>query len=168
MLESSTIRNWISNPTRLLLPPSSSSQPMIEPAIHQFSFNPFPALVIGLVGYSMSTHHQMYQFQIDLHSLWGNLLILFSIFRILSYCFLYLRPPTSFLPTRPPTEAIASLFLTCSGVASVLSMEEITFFAMRNGLDDKGVVLNLTVVIVLIWFSWILILFGFNGWAWRN
>lgn len=46
------------------------------------SFNPFPALVIGVTGLAMSAHHQAYVFAIEVHALWGNLLALSAIFRI--------------------------------------------------------------------------------------
>lgn len=31
----------------------------------------------------MASHHQTYLFQVQVHTLWGNLLLLFGIFRIL-------------------------------------------------------------------------------------
>jgi hypothetical protein len=37
------------------------------------------------------------------------------------------------MPSRPPTEAIASFFLTAGGLAFISSAEPITFAAMRNG-----------------------------------
>jgi hypothetical protein len=77
-----------------------------KPPTWSGSFNPFPALVIGLVsamsplglsehgaatlicallcqtGLVMGSHHQKYVFAIQIHALWGNFLALFGVFRI--------------------------------------------------------------------------------------
>lgn len=157
LLESRTVRAWLATPATR----ASSLDParIAQPASSSFSFNPFPALVIGVTGVVMSAHHQAYQFQgecatlphlswlelkislvsVEIHALWGYLLAAFSVFRFLTYFFLYLRPPASILPSRPPTEALASLFLACGGVVFVLSTEQITFAAMRHQADDMMV-----------------------------
>lgn len=46
------------------------------------SFNPFPALVIGVTGLAMSAHHQAYVLAIEVHALWGNLLAIFAVLRV--------------------------------------------------------------------------------------
>lgn len=46
------------------------------------SFNPFPALVIGVTGLAMSAHHQPYVLAVEVHTLWGNLLALFGVLRV--------------------------------------------------------------------------------------
>jgi hypothetical protein len=92
----------------------------------------------------MSAHHQDYVFQVTIHALWGYLLAGFSLFRLLTYFFLYVAPPKeSVMPSRPPTEAMAAVSLACGGVVFVLSDEEITFAAMRHGWDDMMAFLNL-------------------------
>ena len=55
----------------------------------------------------------------------------------MTYFFLWLGPPKSILPSRPPTEALGSFFLTCGGLVFILSTEEITFAAMRRGRDGE-------------------------------
>ncbi|GAA5993823.1 hypothetical protein JCM5350_007864 [Sporobolomyces pararoseus] len=163
LLESRTVRSWLATPAT-----QASSQDhsrIARPASSSFSFNPFPALVIGVTGIAMSAHHQTYQFQVEIHAMWGVLLAAFSLFRFLTYFFLYLRPPASILPSRPPTEALASLFLSCGGVVFVLSTEQITFAAMRHQADDMMAFLNVTFAFVCICFLWIAVLFGIKGWA---
>src|SRR4051812_34464039 len=92
----------------------------------------------------MSAHHQDYVFQVTIHALWGYLLAGFSLFRLLTYFFLYVAPAKeSIMPSRPPTEAMAAVSLACGGVVFVLSDEEITFAAMRHGWDDMMAFLNL-------------------------
>lgn len=80
----------------------------------------------------MSAHHQEYQFSVTVHALWGTFLAGFAVLRILTYTFLYLRPPASILPSRPPTEALASFCLAAGGIVFILSTEEVIFWAMRN------------------------------------
>ena len=57
--------------------------------------------------------------------------------RCLTYFFLWLGPPRSILPSRPPSEALASFLLSCGGLIFILSDEEITFAAMRRGYDGS-------------------------------
>lgn len=87
-------------------------------------------------------HQQTYRFQTDIHALWGTLLALFATFRLLTYFFHFLRPPTSVLPSRPPTEALAAMCVTGGGAVFILSTEQMTFAAMRHGFDNKMVSLR--------------------------
>lgn len=120
-----------------------------RPTSYAFPFNPFPALVIGVTGVAMAAHHQDYVYEVSVHSLWGNLLAGFSVCRTLSYFFLWLRPPTSsIMPSRPPTEALASFCLASGGFVFMLSSEEVSFVVMRNDFGDIMMILNLTVAIV--------------------
>ncbi|GAA5875917.1 hypothetical protein JCM3774_005815 [Rhodotorula dairenensis] len=162
-LESRTVRAWLSTPAAETSGRSLNAIP--PPPSAAFSFNPFPALCIGVTGVAMAAHHQTYQFQVDIHALWGNLLGAFAAFRFLTYFFLFLRPPSSILPSRPPTEALASLALTCGGVVFILSVEQVTFAAMRHHADDVMAFLNLTVAVVCAWFFWTACLFAIKGWA---
>jgi hypothetical protein len=136
-----------------------------EPPSYAASFNPFPAIVIGITGAAMSAHHQTYLFQVQIHALWGNLLTAFAVIRCLTYFFVWLRPPHSILASRPPTEAVASFFLACGGLAFMLSTEQVTFAAMRRGHDDVMMFLNFTVAVVCFIFSWSLIVLTIKGWA---
>ncbi|PWN37654.1 uncharacterized protein FA14DRAFT_107185, partial [Meira miltonrushii] len=136
------------------------------PPSYSFSFNPFPALVIGVTGIAMAAHHQDYVYEVSIHSLWGNLLAGFSVLRFMTYFFLWLRPPTSsIMPSRPPTEALASFSLACGGLVFMLSSEEVSFVAMRNGFGDFMMILNVTVAIVALLFCWIAGLMVLKAWA---
>lgn len=75
--------------------------------------------------------------QVQIHALWGNLLLSFSVLRCLTYFFLWLGPPRSILPSRPPTEALGSFFLACGGLVFMFSTEEVTIAAMRRGRDGE-------------------------------
>ncbi|KAK4704761.1 hypothetical protein P7C70_g1445, partial [Phenoliferia sp. Uapishka_3] len=161
LMESRKIRSWLAQTA--IAASDRHVEDIVEPASASFSFNPFPAFIIGVTGVAMSTHHQVYQFQIDIHALWGILLGAFAAFRLMTYFFLFLRPPASILPSRPPTEALASFCLTAGGLVFILSTEQVTLGAMRAGWDDMMAFLNISIALVSIWLFWILALFALKG-----
>ncbi|KAJ3517560.1 hypothetical protein NLJ89_g425 [Agrocybe chaxingu] len=165
-IESKRIRNWLASSTSASVShPSDLPQEAIEePPSYSGSFNPFPALVIGVTGAAMAAHAQTYLFQVQIHSLWGNLLVAFSVLRCFTYFFLWLGPPKSILPSRPPTEALGSFFLACGGLVFMFSTEEVTIAAMRRGRDDVMMFLNVAVALTCCAFCWTLMVVGFKGW----
>lgn len=152
-LESRRLRHWLAAISTASLKASRrNSNAVAEPASYRGSFNPFPALVIGVTGAAMSAHFQTYVFQVSvshihsqcmcqrqgkvqIHALWGHCLTGFAVLRLLTYLFVWLSPPRSILPSRPPSEALAGFSLACGGLIFIMSDEEITFAAMRRGFD---------------------------------
>ncbi|KAL1708522.1 hypothetical protein EV121DRAFT_254228 [Schizophyllum commune] len=164
-IESRRIRRWLSSATISSIQSSNMPQDSVaEPPSYIASFNPFPALVIGVTGSAMSAHFQPYVFQVDIHVMWGNLLLAWSVLRCFTYFFLWVSPPRSILPSRPPTEALGSFFLTCGGLMFMLSTEEVTIAAMRRGRDDKMMFLNVAVAFTCIAFCWTICMVGYKGW----
>ena len=164
-IESKRIRRWLAAGATTALPAAHRSQEAVaEPPSYVASFNPFPALCIGITGAAMSAHFQTYLFQVQIHALWGNLLTGFAVMRCLTYFFLWLGPPRSILPSRPPTEALASFLLACGGLEFMFSTEELTIAAMRQGRDDVMMFLNVGVAITCLAFGWTLLVVGFKGW----
>lgn len=164
-IESIRIRRWLSS--GIFVPPDiRRMEPdlTVEPPSYLSSFNPFPAMVIGVTGAAMASHEQPYVFQVQIHQLWGNLLVAFSVLRCLTYFFLWLSPPRSIFPSRPPTEALASFFLACGGLVFMFSTEEVTIAAMRRGRDDVMMFLNVAVAITCFAFCWTLFIVSFKGW----
>lgn len=167
-LKQATVSRHSSRNQRALSALSADEIVTVNPAppSYNFSFNPFPALVIGVTGVAMAAHHQDYVYEVSIHALWGNLLAGFSGLRFMTYFFLWLRPPTSsIMPSRPPTEALASFSLACGGLVFMLSSEEVSFVAMRNGFGDFMMILNVTVAIVALLFCWIAGLMILKAWA---
>lgn len=123
------------------------------PPSYASNFNPFPALVIGVTGVAMAAHHQDYVYEVQIHMLWGMLLAAFALFRMLTYFLLWLRPPSSVLPGRPPTEVLASFSLTCGGLLFMLSNEEVSFAAMRRGYADFMAILNMAIALTAFLFA---------------
>jgi hypothetical protein len=93
-----------------------------EPATYSFSLNPIPALVILLLGTMMGSHHQSSMISTMVHKQWGNLLVGASFARGLTYVLIFLRPPTSVMPSRPPTELLASFGLIAGGIIFMASV----------------------------------------------
>lgn len=62
-MESRRVRRWLAASAKAAL---GSAQPssIVEPPSYRTSFNPFPALVIGVTGAAMSAHAQAYVFQV--------------------------------------------------------------------------------------------------------
>jgi hypothetical protein len=82
------------------------------------------------------------QGKVQIHALWGYCLTGFAVLRSLTYLFVWLSPPRSILPSRPPSEALAGFFLACGGLIFIMSDEEITFAAMRRGYDGIPIYLS--------------------------
>lgn len=164
-IESKRIRRLLASGATAAMPPSvRNSEAVAEPPTYIASFNPFPALCIGITGAAMSAHFQTYLFQVQIHMLWGYLLSAFAVLRCLTYFFLWLGPPRSILPSRPPTEALASFFLACGGLVFMFSTEELTIAAMRQGHDDMMMFLNVAVALTCLAFCWTLGVVTFKGW----
>ncbi|WVR09504.1 hypothetical protein IAU60_006572 [Kwoniella sp. DSM 27419] len=145
---------------------SAGRRDVHEPPTYAFSYNPLPALVIGVTGLAMAAHHQEYAFQVSIHSLWGILLAGGSLFRFLTYFFLFLRPPVeSTLPSRPPTEVLTAFGFASGGIVFMLSNEEIMWAAMRAGWDDMMAFLNFTVALTCMVFCWTVVVMAIKGWA---
>jgi cytochrome b561 len=159
-IESKRVRRWLAASAVAAVGPAEAS----EPPSYRGSFNPFPALVIGVTGAAMSAHAQTYLFQVQIHELWGRLLLGFSVLRCFTYFFVWLGPPRSILPSRPPTEALASFFLACGGLVFIFSTEEITIAAMRKGRDDMMMFLNVAVAITCFAFCWAFSIVAMKGW----
>ena len=66
-IESKRIRRWLASSTFDAKPSSGnlSDETVTEPASYTASFNPFPALVIGVTGAAMAAHFQTYLFQVS-------------------------------------------------------------------------------------------------------
>ncbi|KAI7546776.1 hypothetical protein KC331_g5410 [Hortaea werneckii] len=129
--------------------------------------NPMPALTIMLLGTMMAAHHQASEVSTKLHSQWGNLFIAFALARGVTYITLYLKPPTSSHPSRPPTEIITSFCLCAGGLVFMTSASEVVETIEANGLDASVVsmvCMGLTCVIL----AWEIVLYGIKGWAVRK
>lgn len=102
---------------------SEEEQEQLQPpTTYQISLNPIPALVIMLLGIMMSSHTQESMTSSMVHKQWGNLFLGASFSRGFTYIIMYLKPPKSVLPSRPPTELLASFGLISGGIIFMTSV----------------------------------------------
>ncbi|KOS39918.1 hypothetical protein ACN38_g9234 [Penicillium nordicum] len=125
LFESSCIRDWVNNTILQTPAHATSDEAWTPPRSQGISLNPMPALVIMLLGMMMGSHHQDSMTSTMVHKQWGNMLVGFALARGMTYVMLYLKPPTSYLPARPPTEIIAAFCLISGGLIFMLSTRNV-------------------------------------------
>ncbi|PHH67822.1 hypothetical protein CDD82_1100 [Ophiocordyceps australis] len=135
-----------------------------QPDTYQFSLNPIPALVILMVGVIMSSHHQSSHISTTVHKQWGNLLLGASFARTLTYILIYLRPPKSTLPSRPPTELLAAFGLIAGGIIFMASSSD-TIQAIIDHDLDAMFIYTITMGLVALLMAWEVLVLASKGWA---
>lgn len=86
------------------------------------SLNPMPALIVFLLGVMMGSHHQEAMVSTMMHRQWGALLAGGAMARAVTYILLYIKPPTSYFPSRPPSELVGAFCLISGGLIFMLSV----------------------------------------------
>ncbi|KAI1760919.1 hypothetical protein GGR53DRAFT_57784 [Hypoxylon sp. FL1150] len=137
------------------------------PGHYEFSINPIPALVILLLGIMMSSHTQQSMISSMVHKQWGNLLTGASFARGLSYVLLYLKPPRSILPSRPPTELLTAFGLIAGGTIFMASSSD-TIDGMIHYDLDAMFFYTVTMGFVGLTMAWVVIVLALKGWAVRK
>lgn len=126
LIESTRIRELLNTTVSDISPTDSYSdlerEQLRPPSTYEFSLNPIPALVILLLGIMMSSHHQQTMISTMVHKQWGNLLLFASFARGLTYIVMFIRPPRSVFPSRPPTELLAAFGLISGGIIFMASV----------------------------------------------
>ncbi|KAF2870988.1 hypothetical protein BDV95DRAFT_494455 [Massariosphaeria phaeospora] len=138
-----------------------------QPRQYRFSMNPMPGLIILLLGKMMSSHHQASKLSTMIHSQWGGMFMGFALARAVTYITLYVSPPTSFLPSRPPSEVIAAFCLIAGGLTFVVSNKDTVAVLEFYDLDAMftfTVTMGLTALIM----AWTTVLIAFKGWTVRK
>lgn len=107
---------------------NSTTDKHTQNELNGISTNPLPALVVFLMGVSMASHEQASMVSTMVHKQWGNLLGAASVARFLTYTIMYLKPPTSTSPSRPPSELLMSFCLISGGILFMASVRSIHRF----------------------------------------
>ena len=170
LLESKRVRELL-NTTILTSPAAHASQSTREllnpPKTYPFSMNPFPGLIILLLGLMMSSHHQASEVSTMVHKQWGTLFVGFALARAVTYILNYLSPPSSYLPSRPPSEIISSFCLISGGLIFMASNKD-TVMAMEyynlEAMFSFTVMMGLTSFLM----AWAIIALAVKGWAVRR
>ena len=146
---------------------ASGQDPKTPPRTYSISMNPIPGLTLLLLGLLMSSHHQESMVSTKLHSQWGTLLVGFSIARAITYILLYLSPPTSILPSRPPSELITSFCLMATGLIFMASNKNTVFAIEQFGLNAM-VIFTVVVGLTSLLMAWVVMVVAIKGWAVRR
>ncbi|WEW60639.1 hypothetical protein PRK78_006126 [Emydomyces testavorans] len=167
LAESRRVRDWI-NTSVIPAPAHINQYPEGEkwqpPKAQSLSLNPMPAIVILLLGLMMSSHHQANMVSTMVHSQWGMLLVGFSLARAVTYILLYLNPPVSLLPSRPPSELVASFCLISGGLIFMLSTKDVIdvmIYYDLNAMFVFTVSMGFTAFIM----AWEIITISLKAWA---
>ena len=137
-----------------------------QPRTYNFSINPMPALIILLLGKMMSSHHQASMLSTMVHIQWGSMFMGFALARCLTYIIMYIAPPCSYLPSRPPTEIVTSFCLVAGGITFMVSNKDTVAALESYGLDAMftfTVIMGLTALLL----AWTTVVIAIKGWALR-
>lgn len=130
----------------------------------QVSMNPIPAMLVFLLGFMMSSHHQVSEVSSMLHMLWGQIFMVGALARIATYAILFLRPPTSSIPQHPPTELITSFCMIAGGLLLMLSNTDTIEALEYHDLDAMFVFTNVLAMTAIL-MAWVAMCLAIKGWG---
>ena len=99
-----------------------------------------------------------------LHMLWGQTFIAGALARMATYSVLFLRPPTSSMPQRPPTEVITSFCMIAGGFLLMLSNKD-TIEALEYRDLDAMFIFTIVLALTAIFMAWVAICLAIKGWG---
>ena len=167
LVESTKIRDLLNSTVLSSQTPTQfADEHWRQPHQYGFSMNPMPALIILLLGKMMSSHHQDSMVSTMIHSQWGGMFMGFALARGLTYITLYIRPPTSYLPSRPPTEVITSFCLIAGGITFMVSNKD-TVAALESYDLDAMFTFTVTMGLTALLLAWTTVVIALKGWALR-
>lgn len=149
---------------KLVSEDSAYSARQQRPNAQSISLNPMPALTIMFLGMMMSGHHQSSMVSTMMHAQWGMLFTGFAMARAVTYIMLYISPPTSQHPSRPPSELVAAFCLTAGGIMFMNSAHDSVTAIEGNGLDAMTI-FTLTIGLTGVIMAWELVCYTIKAWA---
>lgn len=84
-----------------------------------------------------------------------------------TYLLYFIRPPTSMLPGRPPTEVVAAFCFIAGGVVFMVSARD-TVQALESNCLDAMFVFTVVCGCTAILMAWELVVLSIKGWAVRG
>ena len=170
LVESKKVRDFLN--TTILMSPAAHGTPttrelLTPPKTYPFPMNPFPGLIILLLGLMMSSHHQSSVVSTMVHKQWGMLFVGFALARAVTYILTYVSPPSSYLPSRPPSELVSSFCLISGGLIFVASNKD-TVAAMEHYDLHAMFPFTITMGFTAFLMAWVIIVLAVKGWAVRR
>ena len=101
------------------------------------------------------------------HKQWGTLFVGFAFARAVTYVLTYVSPPTSYLPSRPPSEIITSFCLIAGGLIFMASNKD-TVAAMERDDLNAMFIFTVTVGFTAFLMAWTIVVLAVKGWAVRK
>ena len=144
-----------------------SLESLQEPRTYGFSTNPMPAIILLLLGLMISSHHQISLVSTMVHKQWGSLFLTAALARGVSYILVYLSPPTSYLPSRPPSEIVAAFCLISGGLLFMGSASDIITGMEMYGLHAMFL-FTVTMGFTALLMGWEISVLAIKGWAVRR
>ncbi|KAM0249378.1 hypothetical protein ACHAQJ_009094 [Trichoderma viride] len=169
LVESTRLRNLL-NTLVMSGPadPSDEERMSLEPPeAYEYSSNPIPALIILFLGLMMGGHTQASMTGTMVHKQWGDLLFGAACARMLTYVIIFLRPPKSLYPSRPPTELLASFGLISGGIIFMYSSADTVKGLIHYNVEAMAVY-TITLGFTGLLMAWELIVLALKGWAIRR
>jgi uncharacterized membrane protein len=139
-------------------------EPQRQEQVQTYSLNPIPALTVFMTGVSMGNHHQDTEYSSNVHYLWGLLLSVAAVCRMLTYVTLYNNRPHQREPSRPPTEALGSFSMICGSILFMASNSGTMTWLMRNQVDSMFM-MNVAVAFSMMTLSYVLSLILLKAWS---
>lgn len=172
LVESTKIRQWLNTSVDMLPARTDSrtedAEPLhAHPKTYSQSMNPLPALIILLLGILMSSHHQDSIVSTKVHAQWGTLLVGFGLARGVTYIILYVSPPTSIFPSRPPSELVSAFCLISGGLILMASTKDI-IHEMEVKQLMAMFVFTVTMGLSAFIMAWEIVVLALKGWAVRK
>ena len=167
LVESTRIRDLLN--TAILISPAVKVNKELSnaPKTYSVSMNPFPGLIILLLGLMMSSHHQASMLSNMIHGQWGALFVGFAIARAVTYILQFVTPPSSYLPSRPPSEIVSSFCLISGGLIFMASNKD-TVAAMEHYNLHAMFPFTVTMGFTSLLMAWSLGVFAVKGWVTRR
>lgn len=169
LVESKTVRSLLNTKIERMtvrLDDSPPESPDLRRPLRTYSSstNTIPALIILLLGIMMSSHHQSSMVSTTIHKQWGMLLVGFAVMRMLTHLALYISPPTSVFPSRPPSELVASFCLISGGIVFMASTADIVQLMEDNGLMAMFV-FTIAMALTAFIMAWETVVLSMKCWA---
>jgi len=136
----------------------------LPPKTYNFSMNPVPAVVVMMLGLIMSSHHQETMISTMVHKQWGTLFVCVALSRAVTYILFYLKPPTSYLPGRPPSEVVTAFCLMAGGAIFMGSARGVVQILIIHDLGAMFI-FTVTVGIVMMLMAWVVGVIAIKGWV---
>ncbi|KAF1808382.1 hypothetical protein P152DRAFT_405601 [Eremomyces bilateralis CBS 781.70] len=147
--------------------PDSTDDQWDAPKQYRFPMNPMPGVIVLLLGIMMSSHHQHSMTSAMVHKQWGMLFVAGAISRAVTYVTLYISPPTSYLPSRPPSEIVTAFCLIGGGLIFMESTHTI-IYALDDNKIEAMFVFTVTMGLSCLIMAWETVVIAIKGWAVRR